>query len=776
MEPQLPPGWGTKTSRSSGVTYYVNTVTGETTYDLPTQPALGAPTEPPASATTPARSVAARPKKRPQKKAGKQSGKFCGAPPAKPPHVAEAAAAAEAPSATAEAARAAPQPAALAQLRGELSSGTNSMLGSMASMASLASLDLGDGGDNLGPAASFAAALPVGWLEAPSDDGLEMRWMNALSGEVTSTFPTQAVYDEFELDDMESMDEMDGFGPELSEAEESAAAAVAQEMLGTQTQAQAGLTVVVPEPEPEPVAQESEPEPEPVAKEGSFVSWEAGRSKKGPGAAAGAARPRALFRGGAQRSNSSGRSSSCGGQRSPARAAATPPSPRSPKRSGASPRSSTGGSSPRRRSPRQTAAARTSVARLSPPRGANGVVRRARTPTRGEGFRAAPQASLSLSGKGDIFVTHPASKSVGGDAGGFDPSDRESIYTEYDPVKDKYLPAKTRHKIAQRLADAERLVKDEDGVDRMLVETEDEDENEDEGENASMRVSSVATVTATPMRSPPGLVRAVASPPSEFEQVLDSVFALMDTHKLRTVDLLHSLDRDSGGTVDATELKEAFAHHGVQLRDVDVTGLMSALDHDGDGEIDPREFMEQMRKLKASRRGTNRGMTVPVPADLITEVNNCGVPAEKLRQARSKLRAHSYGQSGQDPRRLYRHFDRDNSGQLEFAEFKAAVRKLGRISAREISDEYLRRLFDSLGQDRTGKVGVEELTAFVWGAFEFVEEATPSGGAASSPRASAAAGGVDVAAVGNRQADALAVGYLALSSAARARFRVQSGL
>ena len=71
--------------------------------------------------------------------------------------------------------------------------------------------------------------------------------------------------------------------------------------------------------------------------------------------------------------------------------------------------------------------------------------------------------------------------------------------------------------------------------------------------------------------------RAVPSAPSE--EVLASVFALMDTHKLRTVDLLHSLDRDGGGTtVDATELKAAFARHGVTLRETDLMSLMFALD------------------------------------------------------------------------------------------------------------------------------------------------------------------------------------------------------
>jgi hypothetical protein len=51
------------------------------------------------------------------------------------------------------------------------------------------------------------------------------------------------------------------------------------------------------------------------------------------------------------------------------------------------------------------------------------------------------------------------------------------------------------------------------------------------------------------------------------------------------------------------------------------------------------------------------------------------------------MKAHSYGQSGQDPRKLFKHFDRDNTGELDFDEFKAAVRKVGRMTAKQITDK-----------------------------------------------------------------------------------------
>ena len=61
-----------------------------------------------------------------------------------------------------------------------------------------------------------------------------------------------------------------------------------------------------------------------------------------------------------------------------------------------------------------------------------------------------------------------------------------------------------------------------------------------------------------------------------------------------------------------------------------------------------------------------------------------------------RLRALSYGSTGQDPTKLLRHFDRDNTGELDLTEFTATVRKGGKMSKATMSDADLRHLFDSL--------------------------------------------------------------------------------
>ena len=52
---------------------------------------------------------------------------------------------------------------------------------------------------------------------------------------------------------------------------------------------------------------------------------------------------------------------------------------------------------------------------------------------------------------------------------------------------------------------------------------------------------------------------------------------------------------------------------------------------------------------------------------------------DELEPLKKKLRALSYSGKGQDPRRLFSSFDRDNSGELDWTEFRSAVRKGGKI-------------------------------------------------------------------------------------------------
>ena len=89
--------------------------------------------------------------------------------------------------------------------------------------------------------------------------------------------------------------------------------------------------------------------------------------------------------------------------------------------------------------------------------------------------------------------------------------------------------------------------------------------------------------------------------------------------------------------------------------------------------------------------------------------------SDEFAPLKRKLKALSYGMKGQDPRKLFGHYDRDNSGELEFAEFKSAVRKGGHVAPQVCSDAQLRKLFSAVDTDGSGEVEIGELTTFIWG-------------------------------------------------------------
>ena len=63
-----------------------------------------------------------------------------------------------------------------------------------------------------------------------------------------------------------------------------------------------------------------------------------------------------------------------------------------------------------------------------------------------------------------------------------------------------------------------------------------------------------------------------------------------------------------------------------------------------------------------------------------------------------------FGSKGINWKRLFRFYDRDNSGTLQFNEFKNAVRKDGKMTKQVLSDRDLRFLFKKVDRDGGGAV------------------------------------------------------------------------
>ena len=121
------------------------------------------------------------------------------------------------------------------------------------------------------------------------------------------------------------------------------------------------------------------------------------------------------------------------------------------------------------------------------------------------------------------------------------------------------------------------------------------------------------------------------------------------------------------------------------------------------------------RSSSESRAGVSRATEAQM---LQREADAKLLVSDDITFAKQKLRSMSYGLHGQDPGSLLKMYDKDHSGQLTWEEFKAAVRKGGKLPAtgpHGLSDMQLRKLFSVVDSDHSGGVSISELTRFVWG-------------------------------------------------------------
>ena len=135
-------------------------------------------------------------------------------------------------------------------------------------------------------------------------------------------------------------------------------------------------------------------------------------------------------------------------------------------------------------------------------------------------------------------------------------------------------------------------------------------------------------------------------------------------HAFKTIDAGVGTWRQGGpGALRMPELRKVLSLLDCPLNAEQVKHVMEAIDRDGDGEVDVREFIDFVW----------RGRT-----DLL----------------RRKLGIAAYTFGGHDYVKLFHHYDRDNSGGLSSEEFRRAVRKDVKVRPNEVPDDELQELFD----------------------------------------------------------------------------------
>ena len=84
-----------------------------------------------------------------------------------------------------------------------------------------------------------------------------------------------------------------------------------------------------------------------------------------------------------------------------------------------------------------------------------------------------------------------------------------------------------------------------------------------------------------------------------------------------------------------------------------------------------------------------------------------------LSELRRRLRANAYFDGKTDYERLFRYYDRDNSGLLDWEQFRSAVRRDGQVTTRAVSERQLRILFDLIDLDGNGSLRQKEFVLFI---------------------------------------------------------------
>ncbi len=157
---------------------------------------------------------------------------------------------------------------------------------------------------------------------------------------------------------------------------------------------------------------------------------------------------------------------------------------------------------------------------------------------------------------------------------------------------------------------------------------------------------------------------------------LSSKTAVVNAFK--TIDAGVGTWRQGGpGALRAPELRKALSLLHCPVNAEQVKHVIEAIDQDGDGEVDVREFIDFVWKGRTNL-------------------------------LRRKLESAAYTFGGLDYVKLFHHYDRDNSGGLEFDEFRRAVRKDVKVGPNEIPDNELRELFNGVDEDKSGTIDVEE--------------------------------------------------------------------
>jgi Ca2+-binding EF-hand superfamily protein len=181
------------------------------------------------------------------------------------------------------------------------------------------------------------------------------------------------------------------------------------------------------------------------------------------------------------------------------------------------------------------------------------------------------------------------------------------------------------------------------------------------------------------------------------------------------------IDESGDGLLDIEEVGAIFLKNGVYLSEEELAFVFSKIDADGGGDVDVDEFMDWLRGSTALAAKLRNKMSVDGEENSSDEEDALDT-SDPIGSAKKKLTKLALVHGVVDWSILFNYYDRRGSGELEFLEFKAALRRDAYISPQMMPDGKIKELFDAVDDDGGGTVSIAEFEAWITGKTDLPED------------------------------------------------------
>lgn len=190
-------------------------------------------------------------------------------------------------------------------------------------------------------------------------------------------------------------------------------------------------------------------------------------------------------------------------------------------------------------------------------------------------------------------------------------------------------------------------------------------------------------------------------------RAMHRVIEHLEARKAVLTKIFRDYDKDGSGSIDRDELNAGLRSLGLRLSREEVDGVMEFLDTDGGGDIDLEEFLTHFKELRAERgfaaRLSEPDATAALEVKSVRKGSGTHRPSSTSQNAMARMIEHLIERKTVLTK-MFREFDKDNSGTIDIDELDQALINLGlRLDRKE-----LQGVMDYLDTDGGGDVDLGE--------------------------------------------------------------------